>query len=104
MHKSPYQCLDWMTNLIQSMAPPTRMAKRKQSVRDQSPPISTSSKLPYEYDLVMGITQVGSGKLKGMKRVLTLGYHDAAEDPNVLESEETREAVLSHGGCGSSSL
>ena len=32
-------------------------------------------------------------------------YHDAAEDPNVLESEENlREAGLSHGGCGSSSL
>ena len=32
-------------------------------------------------------------------------YHDAAEDPNVLEAaENTREAAFSHGGCGSSSL
>ena len=32
-------------------------------------------------------------------------YHDANEDPNVLESgENKREADLSHGGCGSSPL
>ena len=68
-------------------------------------PISTFSRLPYEYDQVMGITQVGSGETEGFEEGIDLEYHDAAEDPNVLEPEEnTREAVLSHGGCGSSSL
>ena len=53
----------------------------------------------------MGITQVGSGETEGFEEGTDLVYHDAAEDPNVLESEEnSREAVLSHGGCGSSSL
>ena len=53
----------------------------------------------------MGITQVGSGETEGFEEGIDLEYHNAAEDPNVLEPEEnTREAVLSHGGCGSSSL
>ena len=53
----------------------------------------------------MGITQVGSGETEGFDEGLDLDYHDAAEDPNVLEPEEQmREPVLSHGGCGSSSL
>ena len=34
-------------------------AKRQRS--EPTTPISTSSRLPYEYDLLMGITQVGSG-------------------------------------------
>ena len=78
-------------------------AKRQRS--EPTTPISTSSRLPYEYDRVMGITQVGSGETEGFEEGTDLVYHDAAEDPNVLESEEnSREAVLSHGGCGSSSL
>ena len=53
----------------------------------------------------MGITQVGSGETEGFEEGTDLVYHDAAEDPNVLESEDNvRETVLSHGGCGSSSL
>ena len=36
MRISPFQFQDWKTTLIQSAVPPTRMAKRKQSVRDQS--------------------------------------------------------------------
>ena len=53
----------------------------------------------------MGITQVGSRETEGFEEGTDLVYHDAAEDPNVLESEDTtREAVLSHVGCGSSSL
>ena len=78
-------------------------AKRQRS--EPTTPISTSSRLRYEYDQVMGITQVGSGETEGFEEGIDLEYHDAAEDPNVLEPEEnTREAVLSHGGCGSSSL
>ena len=68
-------------------------------------PVSTSSRLPYEYDLMIVITQVGSGETEGFDEGTDLVYHDAAEDPNVLESvDNMREAVLSHGGCGSSSL
>ena len=79
-------------------------AKRQRS-EQATTPISTSSRLPYEYDRVMGITQVGSGETEGFEEGTDLVYHDAAEDPNVLESEEnSREAGLSHGGCGSSSL
>ena len=76
-------------------------AKRQRS----EPTTSTSSRLPYEYDLLMGITQVGSGEAEGSEEGVDPEYHDAIEDPNVLESEENkREADLSHGGCGSSSL
>ena len=46
----------------------------------------------------MGITQVGSGETEGFEEGLDSEYHDAAEDPNVLEPEEnTREAVLLTG-------
>ena len=33
----------------------------------------------------MGITQVGSGEAEGFGEGLDLEYHDAAEDPHVLE-------------------
>ena len=67
---------------------------------------STSSRLPYEYDAVMGITQVDPKETEGFDEGLDLEYHDdATEDPNVLEpADEKREPGLSHGGCGSSSL
>ena len=78
-------------------------AKRQRS--EPTTPISTSSRLPYEYDLLMGIIQVGSGEAEGFEEGVDPEYHDATEDPNVLESgENKREADLSHGGCGSSSL
>ena len=42
---------------------------------------------------------------EGFDEGLDLEYHDASEDPNVLEPESVkREPGLSHGGCGSSSL
>ena len=81
----------------------TENGQRQRS--EPTTPISTSSRLPYEYDQVMGITQVGSGETEGFEEGNDLVYHDAAEDPNVLESEEnSRDVGLSHGGCGSSSL
>ena len=53
----------------------------------------------------MGITQVDPRETEGFDEGLDLEYHDATEDPHVLEPEEsTRKSVLSHGGCGSSSL
>ena len=105
MHQPPCQCLDWTTTLIQRTVPPMRKAKRKQSVRDQSRLLLLlqPADLPYEYD--QGITQVGSGEAEGFDEGLDLEYRDAAGDPNVLEPEGyTRESVLSHRGCGSSSL
>ena len=78
-------------------------AKRK--IRADYSYLYSQQSPPYEYDQVMGITQVGSGEAEGFEEGLDLEYHDAAEDPNVLEPEgHTWESVLSHGGCGSSSL
>ena len=78
-------------------------AKRQRS--EPTTPISTSSRLPYEYDQMMGITQVSSGETEGFEEGADLVYHDAAEDPNVLEPPNPpQETVLSHGGCGSSPL
>ena len=78
-------------------------AKRQRS--EPTTPISTSSRLPYEYDQLMGITQVESGDAEGFEEGLDLEYHDATEGPCVSGPvESTRKSVLSHGGCGSSSL
>ena len=78
-------------------------AKRQRS--EPTTPISTSSRLPYEYDEVMGITQVDPRETEGFDEGLDLEYHDATDDPRVLEPvEPTQKSVLSHGGCGSSSL
>ena len=78
-------------------------AQRQRS--EPTTPISTSSRLPYEYDQLMGITQVESGDAEGLEEGLDLEYHDANENPGVSEPVNTiREPVLSHGGCGSSSL
>ena len=78
-------------------------AKRQRS--EPTTPISTSSRLPYEYDEVMGITQVDPREAEGFDEGLDLEYHDASEDPSVPEmSESVPKSVFSHGGCGSSSL
>ena len=42
-------------------------AKRQRS--EPTTPVSTSSRPPYEYDAVMGITRVGTKELKGLRRV-----------------------------------
>ena len=42
---------------------------------------------------------------EGFDEGLDLEYHDATDDPRLLEPMESmRKSVLSHGGCGSSSL
>ena len=42
---------------------------------------------------------------EGCDEGLDLEYHDATDDPGVLEPvEPMQKSVLSHGGCGSSSL
>ena len=78
-------------------------AKRQRS--EPTTPISTSSGLPYEYDEVMGITQVDPREADGFEEGLDLEYHDASENPSVPEpSDSVPKSVFSHGGGGSSSL
>ena len=78
-------------------------AKRQRS--EPTTPTSTSSRLPYEHDEVMGITQVDPRETEGLDEGLDLEYHDATDDPCVLEPvEPMQKSVLSPGGCGSSSL
>ena len=68
-------------------------------------PISTSSRLPYEYDEVMGITQVDPREADSVEEGLDLEYHDASENPSVPEPPDlVPKPDFSHGGCGSSSL
>ena len=78
-------------------------AKRQRS--EPTTPISTSSRLPYEYDEVMGITQEDPREAERFEEGLDLEYHDASENPSVPEPPESvPKSVFSHGGCGSSSL
>ena len=61
--------------------------------------------MPYEYDQLMGITQVESGDAEGFEEGLDLEYHDATENPVAQEPGGVAEELApSHGGCGSSSL
>ena len=82
-------------------------AKRQRS--EPTTPVSTSGRLPYDYDAVMGITKVGTKEVEGFGEDLdTSEYHDAAEEPiRKDESDDTVEPQrLSdfQGGYGSSSL
>ena len=82
-------------------------AKRQRS--EPTTPVSTSGRLPYEYDALMGITKVGTKEVEGFGEELdTSEYHDAAEEPTRRdESDNTVEPQrLSdfQGGYGSSSL
>ena len=78
-------------------------AKRQRS--EPTTPISTASRFPYEYDEVMGITQVDPREAERFEEGLDLEYYDASENPPVQEPSDTmHKSVFSHGGCGSSSL
>ena len=82
-------------------------AKRQRS--EPTTPVSTSGRLPYEYDALMGITKVGTREVEGLGEELdTSEYHDATEEPTRRdESDNTVEPQrLSdfQGGYGSSSL
>ena len=82
-------------------------AKRQRS--EPTTPVSTSGRLPYDYDAVMGITKVGTKEVEGFGEDLdTAEYHDAAEELTRRdESDNTVEPQrLSdfQGGYGSSSL
>ena len=74
-------------------------AKRQRS--EPTTPISTSSRLPYEYDEVTGITQVDPREADSVEEGLDLEYHDASESPSVPEPPVlVPEPDFSHGGCG----
>ena len=82
-------------------------AKRQRS--EPTTPVSTSGRLPYDYDAVMGITKVGTKEAEGFDEELdTSENHDAAEEPT--RKEETDDIALQQkstdfqGGYGSSSL
>ena len=82
-------------------------AKRQRS--EPSTPVSTSSRMPYEYDALMGITRVGTEEAKWFEEDLgTPEYHDATEEPvKREETDDTRPEPRStgfQGGYGSSSL
>ena len=49
-------------------------AKRQRS--EPTTPVSTSSRQPYEYDAVMGITRVGTKEAERFEEGLDLEYHD----------------------------
>ena len=62
-------------------------AKRQRS--EPTTPASTSSRLPYEYDALMGITRVGTKEAEGFDEDFdSTEYHDAAEEPTRKEEVE----------------
>ena len=82
-------------------------AKRQRS--EPTTPVSTSSRLPYEYDALMGITRVGTKEAEGFDEELgTPEYHDASEEPTKREGTDELQPELRstgfQGGYGSSSL
>ena len=82
-------------------------AKRQRS--EPTTPVSTSSRLPYEYDALMGITRVGTKEAEGFDEDLgTPEYHDATEEPAKREETDDLQPELRsmgfQGGYGSSSL
>ena len=87
--------------------PQKKEAKRQRS--EPTTPVSTSGRLPYDYDAVMGITKVGTKEAEGFDEDLdNAEYHDAAEEPtrrdeldNTVEPQRLSDF---QGGYGSSSL
>ena len=79
-------------------------AKRQRS--EPTTPVSTSSRHPYDYDALMGITRVGTKEAEGFEEDLdSTEYHDATEEP--VRKEETDDPQLKlrsagfQGGFGS---
>ena len=60
-------CRDWILRVHAPMTlPEEKEAKRQRS--EPTTPVSTSSRLPYEYDALMGITRVGAKEAEGLMR------------------------------------
>ena len=73
-------------------------AKRQRS--EPTTPVSTSSRLPYEYDALMGITRVGTKEAEGFEEETdTPEYHDATEEP--VRKEEADGPPLELRSMGS---
>ena len=71
-------------------------AKRQRS--EPTTPNSTSSRLPHEYDEVMGITQVDPREAERFEEGIDLECHDASENPPIPETPEpTHVPSFSHG-------
>ena len=82
-------------------------AKRQRS--EPTTPVFTSSRHPYDYDALMGITRVGTKEAEGFEEDLdSAEYHDATEEPVKREDIDGTQAMLKsagfQGGIGSSSL
>ena len=82
-------------------------AKRQRS--EPTTPVSTSSRQPWEYDAIMGITRVGAKEAERFEEDLdSTEYHDATEEPTRKEESEEPQSPLKPGGIpggfGSSSL
>ena len=83
-------------------------AKRQRS--EPTTPVSTSSRLPYEYDALMGITRVGTKEAEGFEEDLGIPRNTMMQLKNQVRKEETDVPQLElrsmgfQGGYGSSSL
>ena len=82
-------------------------AKRQRS--EPTTPVSTSSRHPYDYAALMGITRVGTKEAEGFEEDLdSTEYHDATEEPVKKEETDGPQLMLRspgfQGGFGSSSL
>ena len=82
-------------------------AKRQRS--EPTTPVSTSSRHPYDYDALMGITRVGTKEAERFEEDLdSTEYHDATEEPIRKEKTEGSKSQPRpgdiQGGFGSSSL
>ena len=70
-------------------------AKRQKS--EPTTPVSTSSRHPYDYDAVMGITRVGTKEAERFEEGLDLEYHDANHEPLHIETHIRSEPAQSSG-------
>ena len=79
-------------------------AKRQRS--EPTTPVSTSSRHPYEYDALMGITRVGTKEAERFEEEFdTTEYHEAYEEPIRKEEADDRPRSSGfQGGFGSSTL
>ena len=83
-------------------------AKRQRS--EPTIPVSTSSRQPWEYDAIMGLTRVGTKEAERFEEDLdSAEYQDANEEPTrkeetARESQQLPKPVGISGGIGSSSL
>ena len=82
-----------------------KVEKSKRQRSEPTTPVSSSSRLPHEYDEVMKITQVDPREAERFEEGLDPEHHDATENPQDIEKPDPAHMpCFSHGGFGSSSL